>query len=93
MDGNVITGNTEEGIRIEGSANADLGGGAKGSPGNNTLGGNGSFDLLNQTTNVIMAKNNKWDHTGQAIDDSDIFDDEEGARANPRLNVGQVIFQ
>jgi len=42
--------------------NPDLGGGARGSAGGNTITGHTEYGLVNSTTNVIYAKYNTWDH-------------------------------
>jgi hypothetical protein len=58
---NTIINNVDYGIIFPGSSQADLGGGALGSPGNNTISGNGTYEIYNASPNNIYAKNNHWD--------------------------------
>jgi len=62
---NDILNNGGAGIRII-RVPIDLGGGPDNSPGNNTIMGNGNFDLYIETANVlypvVYARYNKWDH-------------------------------
>lgn len=94
ISGNTITNNTD-GVRIEGNANADLGGGSGGSPGNNILRSNRDFALRNTTSHSIKAENNTWNQTtAAAIDRFDIFDDEEGTTLGiPGVQFGAVDFE
>jgi hypothetical protein len=88
ISGCTVTDNSQEGIVCYGSAIPDVGSGAQGSPGNNTIRNNGNFDFRNTTGNPIMAENNRWDHTLAAdIDSQDIYDDDENA------SYGAVDFQ
>jgi hypothetical protein len=75
-----INENTEYGVSCWSGANPDIGGGAGGSPGQNTIRGNTLWDLYNATPNVIMAEQNRWDHTITSdIDTYDIYDNDENA--------------
>ncbi len=78
---NSITGNTDNGIEQGAGYDppADYGGGNLGSPGGNTLTGNGGFDFSNQDTDPVMAENNWWGSTVAATIDGNISDDDEGA--------------
>ncbi|MEW6683696.1 MAG: DUF1565 domain-containing protein [Nitrospirota bacterium] len=59
---NTIVGNFT-GVQIDDSALADLGGGAGGSAGGNTLSCNTDADLVyNRNTGTVSARNNVWDH-------------------------------
>lgn len=77
---NTIEKNKEYGIRISKyPCEADLGGGKRGSPGNNLIRNNGKWDLLNESPSEIYAKYNTWTHsTEEEIDRFDIADDDEG---------------
>ncbi|MEW6456963.1 MAG: DUF1565 domain-containing protein [Acidobacteriota bacterium] len=87
ISNNTIENNDDYGIRIAMfPCNADLGGGGRGSPGENIIRNNRKYDLLNQSPSSIYAKNNWWTHSTEfEIDKSDISDDDEGTG-------GQVIF-
>lgn len=74
---NVVKDNAGSGIRIV-RPEIDLGGGNFGGPGNNTITGNGNFDLYvdGNTTQyaMIYAKYNVWDHSDSAdIHSQDIY--------------------
>jgi len=87
IQGCTIKNNSNVGIYCVSCANPDVGGGAQGSIGHNTIQGNG-WDLTNGTPNSIKAENNRWDHyTASAIDSLDIYDDDENA------SCGAVDFQ
>jgi hypothetical protein len=62
---NMVVNNAGAGIRVI-RVPVDLGGGEDGSPGKNTIRGNGNYDLYIETTSsqypVIFARNNLWDH-------------------------------
>ncbi len=62
---NEVISNDGAGIRVT-RVPIDLGGGADGSPGKNTLRGNGNYDLYVETVNtlnpVLFARYNFWDH-------------------------------
>jgi parallel beta-helix repeat protein len=60
ITGNTITGNSV-GVLIQDNSNPDLGGGAEGSLGGNTMSCNTSADLENDATKSISATNNFWD--------------------------------
>jgi hypothetical protein len=61
VEGNTLTGNLH-GVEYD-SAGGDLGGGATGSAGNNTIACNTEFDVWTNTPAItITAKNNRWDH-------------------------------
>jgi len=70
LAGNTFNGNSEAGVWVYNSAQADLGGGSMSingttisSVGNNTLKGNGTRDLRNDTTTIVKAERNCWDGT------------------------------
>lgn len=86
MSGNTVTGNGGAGISLSaGQAEVldvapDLGGGLLGSPGFNTLSGNGTggevnFDLVNGFPDTVAARNNFWGTTADI--DARIDDDNE----------------
>lgn len=105
---NIIEKNREYGIRISNyPCEADIGGGKRGSPGNNIIRNNGKWDLLNDSPSEIYAKYNTWTHsTEEEIDRFDIADDDEGqggmvffvpfkaleARAQAPLRCFRTIF-
>lgn len=62
VEGNTITDNGY-GIEVDVIPNADFGGGAQGSAGNNVVSCNATQDFWTvQTNGVLAAKNNRWDH-------------------------------
>lgn len=74
---NVVKDNAGSGIHII-RPEIDLGGGNYGGPGNNTITGNGNYDLYIDSTSIqyamIYAKYNVWDHTDTAdIHSQDIY--------------------
>jgi hypothetical protein len=80
---NLIHNNQNYGIYIDGISNPDFGGGAQNSPGNNTISGNGTYEVYNDSPNLIYAKYNYWDplseaemagHTYLEVNVSRIFD-------------------
>jgi parallel beta-helix repeat protein len=81
---NIIENNQSYGIYCTGSnCNPDLGGGAQSSTGNNTILGNGTYEVYNDSPNLIFAKYNYWDplssaemagHTYLEVDVTRIFD-------------------
>ncbi|MBI4652478.1 DUF1565 domain-containing protein [Candidatus Desantisbacteria bacterium] len=85
---NTIMNNLGAGIRILNILSTtvpDLGGGALNGAGNNTIKGNGNYDLIIESANsnidTIFAENNYWDHSlEEEINNLDIYDgrDEEG---------------
>ena len=67
VEGNSIT-NNQYGIEVDVIPNADFGGGAQGSLGNNVLSCNATQDFWTvQTNGVLAAKGNFWDHTPPQI--------------------------
>jgi hypothetical protein len=74
ISGNIITGNLTDGIYLVGGSTIDpvidIGGGALGSTGLNSINNNANDDVANDTLVGIMAKYNWW---GQAPPDSDKF--------------------
>jgi parallel beta-helix repeat protein len=66
IEGCTITGNSDGVISFGGSGDAisqpDLGGGARGSAGGNTIQGNTQAGLKNQCATAIWAQNNTWDN-------------------------------
>jgi hypothetical protein len=69
LEANNIQGAARGGVRVQGSAQADLGGGrtviagdSEPSAGLNVLKGNQPASLVNETEAIIRAKNNLWDH-------------------------------
>jgi hypothetical protein len=85
---NMVLDNAGAGIRVT-RVPIDLGGGAEGSPGKNTLQGNGNFDLYIETTSTVnptlFARNNIWDHeTAIEISQLDIRD---GSDSTGLVNV------
>ncbi len=77
FEDNTVTDNGGAGIRL--FRDIDLGGGALGSTGGNTITGNGDYDLYVEvpaaTTPVISARGNSWDHGSEAeVDAHDIYD-------------------
>jgi hypothetical protein len=61
IENNIINSNNSYGVFLTNSSQPDLGGGAQGSPGNNTISGNGTYEIYNASPNNIYAKNNHWD--------------------------------
>ncbi len=67
VEGNLIT-NNGYGIEVDVIPNADFGGGAQNSQGNNTITCNATQDFWTvQTNGVLAAKNNFWDHQPPTI--------------------------
>jgi hypothetical protein len=58
---NILVNNLNYGVDIISNSNPDLGGGASSSPGDNTISGNGTYEVYNDSPNNIYAKNNHWD--------------------------------
>jgi hypothetical protein len=61
VNDNILSNNLGYGIRIIGDLYPDLGGGSLSSPGNNTISGNGTYEVYNESPNNIYAKYNHWD--------------------------------
>lgn len=75
---NTITGNDTGIYQDDGNdPPADYGGGNLGSPGNNTLMNNTSWDFFNNDADAVKAENNWWGTTNSATIDSHISDDED----------------
>jgi len=77
FEGNTVTDNGGAGFRLKRAA--DLGGGAWGSTGGNTITGNAGYDLVVEvpadSAAVIFAEGNVWDHSSEAdIDAHDVWD-------------------
>jgi hypothetical protein len=83
MHDNTITGNARYGVvttdPIYPVTPPDLGGGAFGSPGRNTIMNNGHYNVLNRNAAVHYAQNNYWGTTDPAAIDAGICDDNENA--------------
>ncbi len=80
---NTIIDNNPYGIYITADSNPDLGGGAQSCTGNNTISGNGTYEIYNESSNLIFAKYNYWDslsesemmgHTYDQVNVTRIFD-------------------
>ena len=70
LEHNTITNYDLDGVSVDNSALADLGGGSvsidgssAASPGGNTITGNSSYDVQNNTGSGIKAEYNYWDHS------------------------------
>jgi hypothetical protein len=64
---NQVMNNSNSGIYITGdNINVDMGGGAQSSPGNNTISGNGTYEIYNESPNNIYAKYNHWDDQSES---------------------------
>jgi hypothetical protein len=83
MHDNTITGNARYGVVTTDGVYAvtppDLGGGAFGSPGGNTICNNGHYNVYNRNAAVHWATGNDWGTTDPAAIDASIYDDNEGA--------------
>ncbi len=77
FQGNTVSNNGGAGVRL--FRDIDLGGGAQGSVGCNTITGNADYDLYVEvpadTAAVVYARGNTWDHASEAeVDTHDIYD-------------------
>jgi len=78
ISGCIIENNELYGICCGNGAHPDIGGGVWESPGDNCIRGNGEWDLYNETSWSLFARQNLWDHfTASEIDSQDIYDDDE----------------
>ena len=81
---NQVVDNSDTGILLTGSnTEFDMGGGDFDSTGNNTISGNGTYEVYNDSPNLIFAKYNYWDplsysemagHTYLEVDVTRIYD-------------------